>query len=125
MPRMLLVEDEPAALFALRKFFSSDGFAVDCAQTLPTARALISATLYDIVIADLRLSGSDGVEGVEILRMIQQRSGDTPVIILTAYAAPDVRATALHLGAKAFLQKPAPLPEIAAEVRRLVSAVTA
>ena len=119
-PRILLVEDEVAVLTALKKFFTREGYDVDAARELEEAEALIVTSHYDIVIADLRLSWSYAVEGLQILRFVRQHSRGTRVIILTAYGEADIQRSAQALGAEAFLQKPAPLPEIAATVHRLV-----
>jgi DNA-binding response OmpR family regulator len=119
-PRILLVEDEAAVLTALRKFFTRAGYDVDGARELEEAEALIVTSHYDLVIADLRLSWSYSVEGLQILRFVRQHSRGTRVIILTAFGEPEIQRSAQLLGAEAFLQKPAPLPEIAATVERLV-----
>src|SRR5689334_20374203 len=108
--RLLLVEDEPTALAALRKFFCAAGLDVDCACELEEAEALIAMTDYDVVIADLRLSWHYGAEGLEILRFVRRTSRQTHVIILSAHTTPDIRDSAEALGADAFIAKPAPLP---------------
>ncbi|HSY50856.1 MAG TPA: response regulator [Thermoanaerobaculia bacterium] len=118
--RMLLVEDERVVLSALKKFFTREGFHVDCARELEEAEALIATSHYNIVIADLRLSWSYAVEGLEILRFVRHNSRGTRVIILTAHTAPEIQRSARALGAEAFLAKPTPLPEIAAAVHRLM-----
>ena len=118
--RILLVEDETAVLAALKKFYSQEGFDVDSARELEEAEAMIVTSKYELVIADLRLSWSYSVEGLQILRFVRQHSRGTRVIILTAFGDPDIQRSAQALGAEAFLQKPAPLPEIAATVHRLV-----
>ncbi len=118
--RMLVVEDESTVLFALKKFFSAAGYHVDHARELEEAEALILTTHYDVVIADLRLSGSTATEGLEVLRFVRQHSRATKVLILTAYSSPDVQNSARILGASAFLQKPAPLSEIGATVAQLL-----
>ena len=119
-PRILLVEDETAVLAALKKFFTREGFDVDGARELEEAEALIMTSSYELVIADLRLSWSYAVEGLQILRFVRQQSRGTRVIILTAFGEPEIQRSAQALGAEAFLQKPAPLPEIAATVHRLI-----
>ena len=118
-PRLLVVEDEPVVCAALHKFFTAEGFEVDCAREFEEAEAMIVTSEYALVIADLRLSRTHCSEGLEILRFIRQHSRATRVIILTAYAAPDVRQSARALGADAFLQKPVSLPAVAATVHRL------
>ena len=118
--RLLLVEDEPTALAALRKFFSAAGADVDCASELEEAEALITTTDYDVVIADLRLSWNYAPEGLEIVRFVRCYSRHTHVIILSAHASPDIRESADALGADAFIAKPAPLPQIAETVTRVL-----
>ena len=117
---MLVVEDEPTALSALRKYFSHAGFAVDYAREIEEAEALVATSKYDVVIADLRLTFNYITEGLEILRFVRQHSRDTKFVILTAHGSPEIQRSARALGAGAFLQKPMPLPEIAATVTRLL-----
>lgn len=117
---MLLVEDEPVVLAALKKYFTREGFHVDCARELEEAEALIATSHYAIVIADLRLSWTYAVEGLELLRFVRYQSRGTRVIILTAHAAPAIQRSARALGAQEFLQKPTPLSEINAAVGRLM-----
>jgi len=118
--RMLVVEDESTALAALKKYFSKQGYRVEYARELEEAEAMIITAKYDVVIADLRLSWSYAVEGLEILRFVRHHSRGTKVVILTAYGTPEIQRSARALGAEAFLQKPTPLPEIADAVKRLL-----
>jgi DNA-binding response OmpR family regulator len=118
-PRLLVVEDEPVVRKALRKYFTAEGFAVDCARELEEAEALIVTSHYELVIADLRLSWNYAAAGLEILRFVRQNSRGTRVIIMTAHAGGDVQRSARALGADAFLQKPVALADIAATVHRL------
>lgn len=118
--RMLIVEDEATALFALQKYFSAAGYRVDRARELEEAEALILTAHYDVVIADLRLSGTMAAEGLDVLRFVRQHSRGTKVVILTAYSSPEIQNNARILGAGAFLQKPAALSEIGAAVSRLL-----
>jgi len=117
---MLLVEDEPAVLGALKKYFTCAGYDVDCARELEEAEALIASYAYDVIIADLRLSGTYAVEGLEILRFVREYSRRTRVVILTAHTAPEIQRSARALGAEAFLPKPTPLSDIAATIGRVM-----
>ena len=111
--RILIVDDESAILFAIRSYFSRCGYEVDCARELEEAEALLENRKYDIVIADLRLTGSGGREGLEVLRFFRQRSPESPIVMLTAFGSPELEMEAVELGANAFLQKPKPLAELA------------
>lgn len=117
---LLLVDDEPTVLAALRKYFAAAGLDVDCARELEEAEALIATNEYDVVIADLRLSWSSVVEGLEVLRFIRRHSRQTHVIILSAHASQEMRDSADALGVDAFIPKPAPLPFIAETVSRVL-----
>jgi DNA-binding response OmpR family regulator len=119
-PRLLVVEDEATVQAALKKYFTAAGFEVRCACELEEAEALLVTDTYDVVIADLRLSWSYAAEGLEILRFVRRHSRGTRVIILSAYASAELQHSARALGADAFFQKPAALPDIAATIARLL-----
>lgn len=62
--RLLVVDDEPAILIAFRKLLQEPLVAVDGAESIEYAKALLDERSYDAVIADLRLSGIHGEEGI-------------------------------------------------------------
>src|SRR5262245_45433983 len=102
--RMLIVDDEEAILFAFRGYFATRACTVDCAQELEEAEALINARTYDVVIADLRLTGIHGTEGLELVSFVRERS-TAKIILLTAYGGAEVQRAAYERGADAVLQK--------------------
>lgn len=120
MKRLLIVDNEPTIVFALQRYFTRKGFAVDCAAELEEAEALVTHTPYDLVIADLSLTANGSTEGLEIIRYIRSitRHG-ARLILLTGHGTPDVEQEAYRRGADAFLQKPRPLAEIANVANRL------
>lgn len=120
--RILIVDDESAILFAFRSYFSRCGYEVDGARELEEAEALLANRKYDIVIADLRLTGSDGREGLEVVRFFRERAPESPIVMLTAFGSPELEMEAVELGANAFLQKPKPLSELADIVFNLLGA---
>ncbi len=111
--RLLLVDDEESILFAMREYFTTFGYDVDCACELEEAEALVVKHRYDLVLADLRLTGIYGAEGLELVGLIRERSPRTHVILLTAYGSPEVEREARRLGVASFLHKPKPLPDVA------------
>ena len=112
-PAMLVVDDEKTITFAIQNYFTRRGYRVDCAQELEEAEALMANVPYDVVIADLRLTGVHGSEGLEIVRSVRERYPKTRVILLTAYGSPEIEAAAVRYGVHSFLQKPKPLAELA------------
>ena len=111
--RILIVDDEELIVLAMRKYFEGLGYSVDSAHELEEAQALLATRRYDLVIADLRLTGIGGVEGLQIVSDIHQRHGDTRVILLSAYGTPEIERESYNRGADAFLHKPKSMMEIA------------
>ena len=111
--RILIVDDEELIVLAMRKYFEGLGYSVDAAHELEEAQALLANRPYDLVIADLRLTGIGGVEGLQIVSDIHQRCADTRVILLSAYGTPEIERESYNRGADAFLHKPKSMMEIA------------
>jgi len=111
--RLLLVDDEESILFAMREYFMTYGYDVDCACELEEAEALVVKYRYDLIVADLRLTGIYGAEGLELVSLVKERAPRTHVILLTAYGSPEIEMEARRLGVASFLHKPKPLPDVA------------
>ena len=111
--RILIVDDEEPILFAMREYFVAKGWSVDCARETHEAVALLAEHDYGIAILDLRLSGTPGAEGLDLIESVRDRSPRTRIILLTAYGSREIEAEAFRRGADAFLHKPKPLSEVA------------
>ena len=111
--KILIVDDEELIVVAMRKYFDGLGYSVDAAHELEEAQALLANRRYDLVIADLRLTGIGGVEGLQIVSDVHQRFADTRVILLSAYGTPEIERESYNRGADAFLHKPKSMMEIA------------
>lgn len=119
--RILIVDDEELIVLAMRKYFEGLGYSVDAAHELEEAQALLANRRYDLVIADLRLTGIGGVEGLQIVSDIHQRCSDTRVILLSAYGTPEIERESYNRGADAFLHKPKSMMEIASVAVNLLA----
>jgi DNA-binding response OmpR family regulator len=122
---MLIIDDEERILSAVCGYFDHLGYAVDCASEVEDAERLLDTHRYDIVLADLRLGGIDGVEGLEIASYVRRKAPQTKVALLTAYGTAAIRAEASQRGVDAFLNKPQPLAEIARVVSALLDGASA
>ena len=119
--RILVVDDEEPILSAIREYFGPLGYEVDCARELEEAEALLAHVRYALMIADLRLTGSQTTEGLELVRFARERSPWTRTILLTGHGSMEMEIEALGRGVDAFLQKPQSLSHlavIAAELMR-------
>lgn len=119
--RMLIIDDEERILRAVSGYFDHLGYTVECAAEIEEAERLLDTYRYDVVLADLRLSGIEGAEGLEIVSYVREKSPQTKVALLTAYGTPAIREEAVQRGVDAFLNKPQPLAEIARVVSALLS----
>lgn len=122
--RLLIVDDEAAIRFALSEYFRGNGWCVDAAAEKEEAEALIACTEYAVVIADLRLTGIFGVEGLDIIQWSRHLRPETRVVLLTGNGTPEIEAEARRRGADAFLNKPLPLPQLEAVVDSFFEAVS-
>lgn len=111
--RILIVDDEHLIVLAMRKYFEGLGYQVDAAYELEEAQALLANRPYDLVIADLRLTGIGGVEGLQIVSDVHHHCAHTRVILLSAFGTPEIERESYNRGADAFLRKPKAMMEIA------------
>jgi DNA-binding NtrC family response regulator len=101
--KILLIEDEKITRISLAETLEEEGFRVEVAATGAEGMEKIKAGRFDVVITDLRLPESSGIE---ILRLIRETSPQTFVIVITAYATVETAIEALKLGAFDYLTKP-------------------
>jgi DNA-binding response OmpR family regulator len=120
---MLVIDDEAAIRFALSEFFQGNGWAVDSASEKCEAESLLASRDYSVIIADLRLSGFHGVEGLYLIQRSRQLRPRARIVVLTGNGTPELEAEATRRGADVFLQKPLPLVELESIVDALTPVV--
>lgn len=116
MKRILIVDDEPSILLSLSRLLGSDEVVVITCSRIEEAEEAIDRFTFDLVIADIRLSGVYGIEGLELLSYIKKTSPETKVIIMTAYGSEEVKESAHKRGAYHYYEKPIDLGDLARKV---------
>jgi len=114
--RVLVVDDEPVVRDVVVRYLRREGFATVEAADGDEARALIEAEEPSLVVLDVMLPGTDGLE---LCRWIRARSG-LPVILLTARVEEADRIVGLELGADDYVTKPFSPRELTARVRTVL-----
>jgi two-component system, OmpR family, response regulator len=115
--KLLVVEDDRMLSELIRRAAIEDGFAVDVAADGEQAEAVAFVNEYDVIILDLVLPGTSGLQLVQRLR----REGRvTPILILTGRRATQDIVRGLDVGADDYLTKPFDLDELKARIRALV-----
>jgi DNA-binding response OmpR family regulator len=115
--RLLVVEDDPGLVSALRDGLTARGFAVDHAASVERALDLIGVNFYDLVTLDLGLPGTDGLA---LLRTLRAKKNPVPVLVLTARGDVSDRVAGLDAGADDYVQKPFAFAELLARIRALL-----
>ncbi len=115
--RLLLVEDHHELAEWLGKNLRQAGYAVDTVHRGDHADQFLQTDHFDLVILDLSLPGMDGLD---VLRRFRQRSGNTPILVLTARGATDDRVKGLNMGADDYLAKPFEWMELEARLKALL-----
>ena len=115
--RILLVEDHTELSHWLSRALREANLTVECADNGADADALLHTQDYALVILDLTLPRMDGLE---VLKRLRARGGETPVLILTARGGLEDRVQGLNLGADDYLAKPFELAELEARVKALL-----
>ncbi len=100
---ILIVDDEESVRDSLYNWFIEDGYRVECADNATKALSMLEADTFDIVLADIKMPGMDGLE---MLKRIKSLRKDSIVIIMTAFATVDTAVQALKDGAFDYVTKP-------------------
>lgn len=105
--KILLVDKEEEILERLHRFLESDAMieVIKCKE-ITLAEYAIQNTHFDMVIADIGLSGVLGREGLEILSYIREKSPGTSVIVTTDCGSNEIKREAYKMGAYFYLDKP-------------------
>lgn len=117
--RVLLIEDEPNIIEAIRFILSRDGWRVDTHSDGKTALEAVLARSPDLVILDVMLPNRSGYDVLNDIRA-DATIKDVPVLMLTARGQKKDRELAEKLGASRFMTKPFSNGEILDTVRELV-----
>ncbi len=111
--RILCVDDDPQTLRHVRDALTRAGYAPTVTGDPEEALSLVKANDPHLVLLDLMLPGSDGIELMGAIR----ETADVPVIFLSAYGQDEVVARAFGLGAADYVVKPFSPTELAARIR--------
>jgi two-component system response regulator AtoC len=107
--KILLVEDEELSRESLTKLLKTAGYAVKGAASGEKAIQLLDAEKFDIVVADLFLPDSNGID---ILKTVKGNSPQTEVILITGHASAETAVKAMKEGAFDYITKPLNFEEL-------------
>ena len=114
--RILAVDDEPSILRSLQVNLEEMGYQVLTASSSEQAMEILSGLPPDLIIADLVMSGMDGIE---LTRRIRETSG-VPIVVLSAIGEERKKIDALEAGADDYIVKPFNMGELVARIRAVL-----
>lgn len=109
--RVLVVDDEESIRELLSKTLAIERYEVDTAVDAAGALDRMRTSAYDLLIADLKMPGMDGLT---LIRKAKSLNADLRIIIITGYSSESSAIEAVNLGVNGYLTKPFPIPEVLA-----------
>ncbi len=103
MSSILIVEDDITFGMMLKTWLGKKGFEVSSVSNIARARKHIESQTVDLVLSDLRLPD---YEGIDLLKWMNDRGINIPLIIMTGYADIQSAVLAMKLGARDYIAKP-------------------
>jgi len=110
-PRVLVVDDEASIRDLLSKTLALAEYDVDVAPDGRSALERMRMYPYDLLIADLKMPGMDGLT---VIREAKRYKNDLPVIIITGFSTEQSAIEAVNLGVAGYLTKPFRVPQVLA-----------
>jgi DNA-binding response OmpR family regulator len=112
---ILVVDDEPVARQSLTEILRLEGYAVNSVPNGQAAVEYVRTHPIELIIVDLRMPGMDGLE---VIQVVNQISPETEVILLTAFGTTESAIQALRLRVHDYLLKPAPPAQVVNSVKK-------
>jgi len=122
--RVLVVDDESSIREMLSKTLALAEYEVDTAPDAVSALDMLrmSQANYDLLIADLKMPGMDGLT---LIRQVKQLRSRLPVIIITGFSTESSAIEAINLGVSAYLTKPFRVPQVLAAAAKAMGVTAA
>lgn len=112
---VLIIDDEPLMRLSMLDALKAEGYQVQEASNGEEGIQKAQKDRYDLVITDLKMPGSDGLQ---VVRVCKECSPETEVIVITAHGSVDTAVQAMKLGAHDYVTKPFSMDELLLTVDR-------
>ena len=106
--RVLVADDQPDVLEALRWLLTGEGYEPDFVSSTDAVMDKLRGGAYDLLLMDLNYSRdtTSGREGLELISNVRAHDGSLPIVVMTGWGSIDTAVEAMRRGAKSFVQKP-------------------
>jgi DNA-binding NtrC family response regulator len=108
MPRVLIADDQPAVIEALRLLLKGDGFETRAVASPADVAEALARQSFDVALIDLNYTRdtTSGQEGLDLLARLRELDPTLPVVVMTAWGSVELAVEAMQRGARDFVQKP-------------------
>src|ERR1700749_620278 len=108
MPRVLIADDQPAVIEALRLLLKGEGFETRAVASPSDVAEALAPPTFHVALIDLNYTRdtTSGQEGLDLLARMRELDPTLPVVVMTAWGSVDLAVAALQRGASDFMQKP-------------------
>ncbi|HYE16320.1 MAG TPA: sigma-54 dependent transcriptional regulator [Pyrinomonadaceae bacterium] len=108
MPRVLIADDQPAVVEALRLLLKPEGYEIKAVASPSDVLEALSRQTFDAALIDLNYTRdtTSGQEGFDLLARVRELDATLPVVVMTAWGSVEVAVEAMRRGAGDFVQKP-------------------
>ncbi len=108
MPHILIADDQPDVLEALRLLLKGEGYGTQTASSPAAVLKTLDTSDFDVVLIDLNYARdtTSGQEGLDLLASIRAVDAELPVVVMTAWGSVELAVEAMRRGARDFVQKP-------------------
>ena len=113
--RVLVVDDEEASRFSIQRALETAGYTVEAAADSNEALRLQESFDPDVIVTDINMPGTDGIE---FIRELRSKPVPPPVIVVTAYHTYDMAIQSLRHGALDYITKPFDIEQLRNAVKR-------
>ena len=107
-PRILIADDQPDVIEALRLFLKGEGYQIETANSPIAVLQAVEARAFDVLLIDLNYTRdtTSGREGLDLLAQLHAWDSTLPIVVMTAWASIELVVEAMQEGARDFVQKP-------------------
>jgi len=107
-PRLLVADDQPDVIEALRLLLKAEGYEIETASSPRAVVEAVQAREFDLVLMDLNYARdtTSGAEGLDLLSRLRDIDPTLPVVVMTAWASLDLAVEVMRRGARDFVAKP-------------------
>jgi DNA-binding NtrC family response regulator len=106
--RLLVADDQPDVIEALRLLLKPEGYSIDTASSPVQILRSLELRDFDVLLMDLNYTRdtTSGEEGLDLLQRIHTADESLPIVVMTAWGSVNVAVEAMRRGARDFIQKP-------------------